>query len=163
MARRGLRRREVPASCRASTSFARWLSTVPTSTTRRKRVVVDAFAFPQKARLRCPEDDDKEDKLNENAVKLMTVHSAKGLEFPRVYIVGMEEGILPHKRSVAVEGDAIDEERRLCYVAITRAQNHLTLTRAAARRKWGKKRLSIPSRFIREMRGEDVDPDSTSV
>lgn len=110
-----------------------------------------------------PEDDDKEDKLNENAVKLMTVHSAKGLEFPRVYIVGMEEGILPHKRSVEVEGEAIDEERRLCYVAITRAQNHLTLTRAAARRKWGKKRLSIPSRFIREMRGEDADPDSTSV
>ena len=109
-----------------------------------------------------PEDDDKEDKLNENAVKLMTVHSAKGLEFPRVYIVGMEEGILPHKRSVEVEGEAIDEERRLCYVAITRAQNHLTLTRAAARRKWGKKRLSIPSRFIREMRGEDVDPDATS-
>ena len=105
--------------------------------------------------------DDKEEKLNERAVKLMTVHSAKGLEFPRVYLVGMEEGILPHKRSVEMEGAAIDEERRLCYVAITRAQNHLTITRAAARRKWGKKQLSIPSRFIREMRPEDVDPDST--
>jgi DNA helicase-2/ATP-dependent DNA helicase PcrA len=108
-----------------------------------------------------PESDDKEDKLSEHAVKLMTIHSAKGLEFPRVYIVGMEEGILPHKRSVEAEGAAIDEERRLCYVAITRAQNHLTLTRAAARRKWGKKLLTIPSRFIREMRGEEVDADST--
>lgn len=99
--------------------------------------------------------DDKEKMMNEQAVKLMTLHSAKGLEFPRVYMVGMEEGLLPHKRSVEVEGAAIDEERRLCYVGITRAQDHLTLTRAAARKKWGKKRLSIPSRFIREMRGKD--------
>jgi len=105
--------------------------------------------------------NDKEEKLNERAVKLMTVHSAKGLEFPRVYLVGLEEGILPHKRSIEVEGTAVDEERRLCYVAITRAQNHLTITRATARRKWGKKRLSIPSRFIREMRPADEDADST--
>ena len=99
--------------------------------------------------------DDKEKLMNEQAVKLMTLHSAKGLEFPRVYMVGMEEGLLPHKRAVEEEGSAIDEERRLCYVGITRAQDHLTLTRAAARKKWGKKRLSIPSRFIREMRGKD--------
>ena len=99
--------------------------------------------------------DDKEKLMNEQAVKLMTLHSAKGLEFPRVYMVGMEEGLLPHKRAVDEEGSAIDEERRLCYVGITRAQDHLTLTRAAARKKWGKKRLSIPSRFIREMRGKE--------
>ena len=99
--------------------------------------------------------DDKEKMMEQQAVKLMTLHSAKGLEFPRVYMVGMEEGLLPHKRAVDEEGSAIDEERRLCYVGITRARDHLTLTRAAARKKWGKKRLSIPSRFIREMRGTD--------
>lgn len=102
------------------------------------------------------ESSDKEQKLDEDAVRLMTVHSAKGLEFKHVYIVGMEEGLLPHKRSVEIEGDAICEERRLAYVAVTRAQDYLTLTRSVARTKWGKKRLSIPSRFLYEMFGEEV-------
>ena len=100
--------------------------------------------------------DDKEKMLEQEAVKLMTLHSAKGLEFPRVYMVGLEEGILPHKRSVEaeLEGKAnVDEERRLCYVGITRARDHLAITRCASRRKWGKKKLSVPSRFIREMLG----------
>lgn len=98
-------------------------------------------------------DNDKEKRLEQEAVKLMTLHSAKGLEFPRVYMVGLEENILPHKRSVEAEGKAIDEERRLCYVGITRAQDHLAITRCAQRRKWGKMKLSTPSRFIREMLG----------
>jgi DNA helicase-2/ATP-dependent DNA helicase PcrA len=104
------------------------------------------------------ESSDKEQKFDENAVRLMTVHSAKGLEFPHVYIVGMEEGLLPHKRSVdaEAEGGAIDEERRLAYVAVTRARDHLTLTRASTRTRWGRKRLSIPSRFLEEMFGEEV-------
>jgi DNA helicase II / ATP-dependent DNA helicase PcrA len=101
------------------------------------------------------DDNDKEDMLKEKAVKLMTLHSAKGLEFPRVYMVGMEEGILPHKRSVDMDGAAIDEERRLCYVGITRAKDHLTLTHAQTRKKWGKKRLSVPSRFLNEMQPDD--------
>ncbi len=115
-----------------------------------------------------PEDPkEKEQRAAEDAVKLMTLHSAKGLEFPRVYLVGMEEGLLPHKRSVEATEREIAEERRLCYVGITRAQQHLALTRAKFRRKWGKLRPTVPSRFLFEMRqgarasgatsGEDSD------
>lgn len=98
--------------------------------------------------------EDKENQLQNNAIALMTLHSAKGLEFPYVYMVGMEEGILPHKRSVEIEGDAIDEERRLCYVGVTRAQEQLTLSFALTRRKWGKPRETVPSRFLYEMTGQ---------
>lgn len=101
------------------------------------------------------DEPDKEKQAQEDAVKLMTLHSAKGLEFPRVYMVGMEEGILPHKRSVDGTEDNIAEERRLCYVGVTRAQNNLTLTRAASRVKWGKRRQTVPSRFLKEMRGKN--------
>jgi DNA helicase-2/ATP-dependent DNA helicase PcrA len=102
------------------------------------------------------EEPDKDKQAAEDAIKLMTLHSAKGLEFPRVYMVGMEEGILPHKRSVEGSDSDIAEERRLCYVGITRAQDQLTLTRAAARKKWGKVHPSPPSRFLFEMK-KDVD------
>jgi DNA helicase-2/ATP-dependent DNA helicase PcrA len=98
--------------------------------------------------------DDKEDQLKRNAIALMTLHSAKGLEFPYVYMVGMEEGILPHQRSLEMPDDrAIDEERRLCYVGVTRAQERLTLSFALTRRKWGKPRPTVPSRFLYEMTG----------
>jgi len=98
--------------------------------------------------------DEKETQLKRNAIALMTLHSAKGLEFPQVYLVGMEEGLLPHRRSVEVEGDAIDEERRLCYVGITRAQDRLTMSMALSRMKWGKARETIPSRFLFEITGQ---------
>jgi DNA helicase II / ATP-dependent DNA helicase PcrA len=101
------------------------------------------------------DSDEKESQLARNAVALMTLHSAKGLEFPRVYLVGLEEGILPHKRSLAdANASAIDEERRLCYVGVTRAREHLTLSFALARRKWGKPQKTIPSRFLYEMTGQ---------
>lgn len=98
--------------------------------------------------------DDKENQLKNNAIALMTMHSAKGLEFPYVYMVGMEEGILPHKRAVEAEGSAIDEERRLAYVGVTRAQEQLTLSFSLSRRKWGKARDTVPSRFLYEMTGQ---------
>ena len=82
---------------------------------------------------------------------LMTLHAAKGLEFPEVYMVGMEEGTLPHARSIAGDEAAIDEERRLCYVGVTRAQQRLTLTLGLDADKWGKPRPTIPSRFLYEI------------
>ena len=99
-------------------------------------------------------ENDKEDQLRRNSVALMTLHCAKGLEFPFVYMVGLEEGILPHHRSVDADGAAIDEERRLCYVGITRAQERLTFSLALTRRKWGKARDTIPSRFLYELTGQ---------
>ena len=96
---------------------------------------------------------DKETKLERDAVALMTLHAAKGLEFREVYMVGMEEGTLPHHRSIAEPGAAVDEERRLCYVGVTRAQRRLTLTLALNRMKWGKSRPTILSRFLYELTG----------
>jgi DNA helicase II / ATP-dependent DNA helicase PcrA len=104
-------------------------------------------------------EDDKEAQLDRDAVALMTLHSAKGLEFPEVYLVGMEEGLLPHQRSVAEDGSAIDEERRLCYVGVTRARQRLTLTLALSRMKWGKPRPTIPSRFLYELTGQADNPN----
>ena len=98
-------------------------------------------------------EDDKDDERQPHKITLMTLHSAKGLEFPHVYLIGMEEGLLPHARSI-VEGRGIDEERRLAYVGVTRAETDLTLSFAKGRMKWGKMRPSIPSRFLLEMRGE---------
>jgi len=106
------------------------------------------------------EQDDKESKLARNAIVLMTLHSAKGLEYPQVYLVGMEEGLLPHSRSVAAEGSAIDEERRLCYVGVTRAKDKLTLTLSLSRNKWGKPRDTTPSRFLFELLGKADNPES---
>lgn len=103
-------------------------------------------------------NDEKEKQLKQNAIALMTMHAAKGLEFPEVYIVGLEEGILPHHRSL--ENDAsVDEERRLCYVGVTRAEELLTLSMSLTRMKWGKPRDTIPSRFLYELTGQADHPN----
>jgi DNA helicase-2/ATP-dependent DNA helicase PcrA len=105
------------------------------------------------------QEKDKDSQLDRDAVALMTLHAAKGLEFPEVYMVGMEEGTLPHARSVAGDASAIDEERRLCYVGVTRAQRRLTLTLALSRMKWGKPRPTVPSRFLYELTGQADNPN----
>jgi DNA helicase-2/ATP-dependent DNA helicase PcrA len=117
--------------------------------------------FLQEVALTGSDDDrDRETKLARDAVALMTLHAAKGLEFREVYLVGMEEGLLPHRRSVdALEASAIDEERRLCYVGLTRAQKRLSLTLALSRMKWGKARPTIPSRFLYEITGQADNPN----
>ncbi len=97
-------------------------------------------------------DDRSDDGERRDQVSLMTLHAAKGLEFPRVYLVGVEEGLLPHARSVAE--DSVEEERRLAYVGVTRAMEHLTVTWAAERSKFGTRVESQPSRFVFELRDE---------
>jgi len=96
----------------------------------------------------------QEDENQEDAVYLMTLHASKGLEFPHVYIVGMEEEILPHRTSI--EEDGIEEERRLAYVGITRAQRSLVFTLANSRKRYGEKVDCEESRFLRELPGEDL-------
>jgi superfamily I DNA/RNA helicase len=85
-----------------------------------------------------------------DAVTLMSLHSSKGLEFPMVWLVGLEEEILPHKKSI-YEDFSIDEERRLMYVGITRARRHLTITRCLQRKQYGKMQERHPSRFLEEI------------
>ena len=86
----------------------------------------------------------------DDQVTLMTLHSAKGLEFPIVFIIGMDEGIFPHARTM-LEHAALEEERRACYVGITRAEKELYLTTAETRMVYGKENYYTPSRFIREI------------
>ena len=86
----------------------------------------------------------------EDSVQLMTLHSAKGLEFPLVFITGVEEGLFPHKMSLEEPG-RLEEERRLCYVGVTRAMQKLYLTHAETRRLHGKEIFPRPSRFLREL------------
>ena len=86
----------------------------------------------------------------EDGVQLMTLHSAKGLEFPLVFLCGLEDGLFPHRRSIS-DVDGLEEERRLCYVGLTRAQKRIFLTYAEQRRLHGTDNYGTPSRFIREL------------
>lgn len=92
----------------------------------------------------------------EDCVQLMTMHSAKGLEFPLVFLCGMEDGLFPHQRSIA-DPNGLEEERRLCYVGITRAKSRLYITHAEQRRMHGMDSFSQASRFIAEIPGEFVE------
>jgi len=92
---------------------------------------------------------------HEDSIQLMTLHSAKGLEFPLVFLAGMEENLFPHRMSIE-EAGRLEEERRLCYVGITRAMERLVITYAESRRLHGSENYNTPSRFIREIPAELV-------
>ncbi len=95
--------------------------------------------------------DTDEIESREDTTTLITLHQAKGLEFPVVFIVGMEEGLLPHRRSMEEGGDELEEERRLCYVGITRAGKHVYLLHTARRSIYGASSESAPSRFLEDL------------
>ena len=99
------------------------------------------------------EQQDEEDDTDK--VQLMTLHAAKGLEYPHVYIMGVEEELLPHRTSI--EEDSIEEERRLMYVGITRAMRNLTMTHAISRKQFGERFDTTPSRFFEELPQDDLE------
>ncbi len=110
--------------------------------------------FLEQTALRSDADDRSDD---QGLVTLMTLHNAKGLEYPIVFMIGLEEGMFPHSRALD-EGD-VEEERRLCYVGITRAQRDLYLTYARTRNVFGARNFGAPSRFISEIPAELTDRD----
>ena len=97
---------------------------------------------------------------NPHSVQLMTFHAAKGLEFNHVFMSGLEEGLFPHFNSSQSDED-LEEERRLCYVGMTRARKHLTITYAQSRRIFGKEQLQRPSRFLNEIPQRYLNPVRT--
>ncbi len=103
-------------------------------------------AFLEQVQLQSDQDTLADDGAQ---VTLMTIHNAKGLEYRAVFLIGMEEGIFPHARSI--EDNEIEEERRLCYVGMTRAMERLTLTHASARTLFGRREYNLPSRFLDEL------------
>ncbi|WP_028025739.1 DNA helicase Rep [Enterovibrio calviensis] len=96
-----------------------------------------------------------EDNDDADQVQLMTLHASKGLEFPYVFLIGMEEGLLPHQSSI--DEDNVEEERRLAYVGITRAQKEMTFTLCKERRQYGELIKPLPSRFLEELPYDDVE------
>ena len=119
----------------------------------RVSLVADSDQLPPSADL---EDEDARKAEEQGQITLMTVHTAKGLEFPVVFVTGMEDGTFPHARSLAEETE-LAEERRLAYVALTRARERLYLTRAAVRSAWGAANAMPASRFLDDVPGETID------
>lgn len=107
------------------------------------------------------DDEEDDDDLRKNEVTLMTLHSSKGLEFDNVYMIGVEEEILPHKKTI-ISGSGIDEERRLAYVGVTRAREKLVMTHCKERKIYGKKIPRHPSRFLIEHKNLYTKQDRTT-
>jgi superfamily I DNA/RNA helicase len=114
------------------------------------------------ARLALDAEEDEDEDEEQDAVVLMTLHSAKGLEFEEVFLVGLEEGILPHSRSLQDDGpgDPLAEERRLLYVGFTRARKRLTLSHCLTRRRGGEAVESLPSRYLDDLPDEHLNRKS---
>lgn len=112
--------------------------------------------FLESVALATDQDELKEEK---NAVRLMTVHASKGLEFPQVFIIGLEEGLFPYDRDEESASDR-EEERRLCYVALTRAQHKVFLTYASYRTVFGSKNATLPSQFLTDIPAELIELES---
>jgi len=115
----------------------------------RQAKVSTLTGFLDASHLNTDQDRAAQDDRRKAAVTLMTIHSAKGLEFPFVFIMGLEEGLLPHERSL--NENALDEERRLFYVALTRGKRHVTLFEAISRTRHGRERMTKTSRFLQEI------------
>ena len=121
----------------------------------------DLFGFLNRIALMNDDTEKDEDEKKRDAVMLLTVHSCKGLEFPYVFICCVEEGSMPHIKSIENNND-VEEERRLFYVGITRAMNGLTLSFAETRRKYGEYEEKIPSRFLEEIDDVHLDWQTSS-
>ena len=126
---------------------------------------ISLAGFLEKVSLVADADEIPEGEDHGGVVTMMTLHTAKGLEFPTVFLTGMEDGIFPHSRTLS-EKDEVEEERRLAYVGLTRARKHLYISRAQYRSTWGAPNYNPPSRFLDEI-PEDViewrNDSSTSV
>ena len=127
-----------------------WIKRLLTDEDQKDRTLVDVVRQLSLHDMLSRQDDEAE----QNQVNVMTLHAAKGLEFPHVYMVGMEEELLPHRNSV--EDEAIEEERRLAYVGMTRARHTLTFTRSRARQQFGDVSAADASRFLDDLPPDDV-------
>ena len=107
------------------------------------------------------DQDELQSKEEKDAVRLMTVHSAKGLEFPYVFITGLEEGLFPHER-LDNKGVDHEEERRLFYVALTRAEKKIFLTYAHMRTIYGSQKVNVPSSFLNDIDDEYIDGEDNT-
>jgi DNA helicase-2/ATP-dependent DNA helicase PcrA len=117
----------------------------------RVALVADADQIPDE-----PDDEAADARAAQGVVTLMTLHTAKGLEFPVVFLTGLEDGVFPHLRSLG-DPKELEEERRLAYVGITRAQRRLFISRALVRSAWGSPSYNPPSRFLEELPAELVE------
>jgi DNA helicase-2/ATP-dependent DNA helicase PcrA len=123
---------------------------------RRRGAEASVAGFLEELTLNGQEDKNEKDKSRRECVTLMTLHAAKGLEFQRVFLVGCEEGILPHQKSI--DGDTVEEERRLMYVGVTRAQRRLVVSFCKERAKYGRRAECMPSRFVFEVQSKAPPP-----
>ena len=143
------RSRPSARSRRADASRTSKSSSASRASTTLRREERSLSGFLQEISLYSDQDALRNDEDDGGQVTLMTLHNAKGLEFRAVFMIGMEEGIFPHARSI--EENSLEEERRLCYVGMTRAKERLTLTHAMRRNLYGRSDANLPSRFLDEL------------